>query len=29
MVTGGRDTDGILDIEHRIGVERTRDEVAG
>jgi ABC-type polysaccharide/polyol phosphate transport system ATPase subunit len=29
MVTGGRNTDGILDIEHRIGVERTRDEVAG
>jgi hypothetical protein len=31
MVTGGRDTDGIVDIEHRIAVERTpaRDEVAG
>ena len=29
MVTGGRDTDGILDIEHTIAVERTRDEVAG
>jgi Wzt C-terminal domain len=31
MVTGIRDTDGILDLEHRIAVERTRDrdEVTG
>ena len=31
MVTGIRDTDGILDLEHRIAVERSRDrdEVAG
>jgi ABC-type polysaccharide/polyol phosphate transport system ATPase subunit len=34
MVTGGRGTDGILDLEHRLGVERTpasrfHDEVAG
>ena len=29
MITGGRDTDGIVDVAHTIGVERTRDEVAG
>jgi Wzt C-terminal domain len=29
MVTGGRDTDGIVDLEHTIAIDRTRDEVAG
>ena len=32
MVTGTRETDGILDLEHRIGIERTpveREEIAG